>query len=165
MLRTETWTRSILTWCDQIFTAVVLFIFIWSQENIISSLEILLQIIKLNTNGPGQRVFCMLIIYVNITNQSFRQSQHWQKTYLQTECILIAVWSEFVQPTDSKYPTLLLSMPIVYAHGRRLCSNWFWHGSTAISYPQCSLTFMLCSRIWHEPCLHRCREQSLAFHT
>ena len=31
---------------------------------------------------------------------------------------------------------------IVYAHGRRLCSNWVPHGSTTISYPQCSLTFM-----------------------
>ena len=31
---------------------------------------------------------------------------------------------------------------IVYAHGRRLCSNWVRHGSTTISYPQCSLTFM-----------------------
>ena len=55
----------------------------------------------------------------------------------------------------------LLSTPIgvdyvFYAHGRRLCSNWFRHGSTATSYPQCSLTFM------REHCLHRCREQSLA---
>ena len=32
---------------------------------------------------------------------------------------------------------------IDYAHGGRLCSNWFLHGSTTISYPQCSLTFML----------------------
>ena len=31
---------------------------------------------------------------------------------------------------------------IVYAHGRRLCSNWVGHGSTTISYQQCSLTFM-----------------------
>ena len=31
---------------------------------------------------------------------------------------------------------------IVYAHGRRLCSNWVRHESTTISYPQCSLTFM-----------------------
>ena len=31
---------------------------------------------------------------------------------------------------------------IVYAHGRRLCSNWVRHGSVTISYPQCSLTFM-----------------------
>ena len=45
---------------------------------------------------------------------------------------------------------------IVYAHGRRLCSNWFRHGSTTISYPQCSLTFL------RERCLHRCREQSFA---
>ena len=44
----------------------------------------------------------------------------------------------------------------VYAHGRRLCSNSFWHGSTAISYPQCRLTFM------RERCLHRCHEQSFA---
>ena len=42
---------------------------------------------------------------------------------------------------------------IVYAHGRRQCSNWFRQGSTTISYPQCSLTF-LCERY-----LHRCREQ------
>ena len=35
---------------------------------------------------------------------------------------------------------ILLS--IVYAQGRRRCSNWVRHGSTAISYPQCSLTFM-----------------------
>ena len=45
---------------------------------------------------------------------------------------------------------------IVYAHGRRLCSNWFRHGSTTISYPQCSLTFM------RERYLLRCREQSFA---
>ena len=45
---------------------------------------------------------------------------------------------------------------VVYAHGRRLCSNWFRHGSTTISYPQCSLTFL------RERCLHRCREQSFA---
>ena len=32
---------------------------------------------------------------------------------------------------------------IVYAHRRRLCSNWFGHGSTTISNPHCSLTFML----------------------
>ena len=31
---------------------------------------------------------------------------------------------------------------IVYAHGRRLCSNWVRYGSTTISCPQCSLTFM-----------------------
>ena len=31
---------------------------------------------------------------------------------------------------------------VVYAHGRRLCSNWVRHGSITISYPQCSLTFM-----------------------
>ena len=43
---------------------------------------------------------------------------------------------------------------IVYAHGRRLYSNWFGHGSTAIGYPQCSLTFM------RERYLQRCREQS-----
>ena len=41
-------------------------------------------------------------------------------------------------------------------HGRRLCSNWFRHGSTTISYPQCSLTFM------RERYLHRCQEQSFA---
>ena len=45
---------------------------------------------------------------------------------------------------------------IVYAHGRRLCSNRFRHGSTTISYPQCSLTFM------RERYLHRCREQTFA---
>ena len=45
---------------------------------------------------------------------------------------------------------------IVYAHGRRLCSNWFRHGSTTISNPQCILTFM------PERSLHRCHEQSLA---
>ena len=38
---------------------------------------------------------------------------------------------------------------IVYAHGRRLRSNWVRHGSTTISYPQSSLTFM------HERYLHR----------
>ena len=31
---------------------------------------------------------------------------------------------------------------IVYAHGRRLWSNWFRQGSPTISYPQCSLTFL-----------------------
>ena len=45
---------------------------------------------------------------------------------------------------------------IVYAHGRRLCNNKFRHGSTTISYPHCSLTFM------RERYLHRCREQSFA---
>ena len=34
--------------------------------------------------------------------------------------------------------------------------NRFRHGSTTISYPQCSLTFM------RERYLHRCREQSFA---
>ena len=34
--------------------------------------------------------------------------------------------------------------------------NWFRHGSTTTSYPQCSLTFM------RERYLHRCREQSFA---
>ena len=48
------------------------------------------------------------------------------------------------------------SQVIVYAHGHRLCSNRFPHGSTTISYPKCSLTFM------REPYLHRCREQSFA---
>ena len=40
------------------------------------------------------------------------------------------------------------------------CSTgkWFRHGSTIISYPQCSLTFL------HERYLHRCREQSVAIH-
>ena len=41
---------------------------------------------------------------------------------------------------------------IIYAHGRRLCSNWFRHGSTTISYPQCSLTFPRARY------LHRCHE-------
>ena len=45
---------------------------------------------------------------------------------------------------------------IVYAHGRRLCSNRFRHGSTTISYPQCSWTFL------RERYLHRCRGQSFA---
>ena len=31
---------------------------------------------------------------------------------------------------------------VIYAHGRRLYSNWARHGSTTISYPQCSLTSM-----------------------
>ena len=44
----------------------------------------------------------------------------------------------------------------VFAHGRRLCSNWFGHGRTTISYAHCSLTFLL------ERYLHRCREQSFA---
>ena len=45
---------------------------------------------------------------------------------------------------------------IVYANGRRLCSNWFRHGSTTVSYPQYSLNFL------REHCLHGCREQSFA---
>ena len=53
------------------------------------------------------------------------------------------------------YDCTLLPL-IVYAHGRRLCSNWFRYGSTTISYPQWSLTFL------REHCLHRCREQFLA---
>ena len=43
----------------------------------------------------------------------------------------------------------IITVVIVYAHGRRLCSNWVRHGSTTISYPQCSLTFL------HERDLHR----------
>ena len=50
----------------------------------------------------------------------------------------------------------LLTDIIVYAHGRRLCCNWFRHGSTTISYPQCSLTFL------RERYLHRCSEQIFA---
>ena len=50
----------------------------------------------------------------------------------------------------------ILCAVIVYAHGRRLCSNRFRHGSTTISYPQCNLTFM------RKRYLHRCREQSCA---
>ena len=45
---------------------------------------------------------------------------------------------------------------IVYAHGRRLCSNRFRHGSATISYSQCSLTYM------RERYFHRCREHSFA---
>ena len=53
-------------------------------------------------------------------------------------------------------PSLTLKMPFYYVHGRRLCRNRFRHGSTIISYPQCSLTFL------HERYLHKCREQSFA---
>ena len=52
----------------------------------------------------------------------------------------------------TNHPSIL----VVYAHGHRLCSNRFHHGSTTISYPQWSLTFL------RERYLHRCREQSLA---
>ena len=45
---------------------------------------------------------------------------------------------------------------VVYARGRRLCSNWFGHGSATISNPQCSLTFL------RKHYLHRCHEQSFA---
>ena len=41
---------------------------------------------------------------------------------------------------------------IIYVYGRRLCSNWFRHGSTTISNPQCSLTFP------HARYLHRYHE-------
>ena len=51
---------------------------------------------------------------------------------------------------------VVVSLVIVYAHGRRLCRNWFRHRSTTISYQQCSLTFM------RERYLPRCREQSFA---
>ena len=34
------------------------------------------------------------------------------------------------------------ALPIALRSPRRLCSNWVRHGSTTISYPQCSLTFM-----------------------
>ena len=47
-------------------------------------------------------------------------------------------------------------MVIVYAHGRTLYSNRFRHGSTTISYPQCSSTLM------RKRCLRRCRKQSFA---
>ena len=42
----------------------------------------------------------------------------------------------------------ILDYIFVFAHGRRLCSNWVRHGSTTISYPQCSLTFM-CEHYLH----------------
>ena len=45
---------------------------------------------------------------------------------------------------------------VIIVYARRLCSNWFRHGSTTISYPQCSLTFL------RERYLHGYREQSLA---
>ena len=51
---------------------------------------------------------------------------------------------------------LFYTTVIVYTHGHRLCSNWVRHGSTTISYPQCSLTFMC------EHYLHSCHEQSFA---
>ena len=54
------------------------------------------------------------------------------------------------------WPDYVIYSMIVYAHGRRLCSNRFRHGSTTISYPQCSLTFP------RECYLRRCREQSCA---
>ena len=38
----------------------------------------------------------------------------------------------------------------------KIGSNWFRHGSTAIIYPQCSLTIL------RERYLHECREQSFA---
>ena len=44
----------------------------------------------------------------------------------------------------------------ITSYGRRLCSNWFRYGSTTISFPQCSLTFM------HERCLHKCLERSFS---
>ena len=58
------------------------------------------------------------------------------------------VWMQQLYATASPK-----SIGYFYAHGRRLCSNWFRHGSTTISYPpQCSLTFM------RERYLHKCRE-------
>ena len=52
------------------------------------------------------------------------------KHYL--DCYLYAsIWLLFI-----------VILVIVYAHGRRLCSNLVRNGSTTISYPQCSLTFM-----------------------
>ena len=42
----------------------------------------------------------------------------------------------------SDIAVMLQFMADVYTHRRRLCSNWVRHGSTTISYPQCSLTFM-----------------------
>ena len=52
----------------------------------------------------------------------------------------------------------LLSTPtgVDCVDGRSLCSNWFWHGSAAISFSQCSLTVM------REGYLHSCREQPFA---
>ena len=42
---------------------------------------------------------------------------------------------------------------VVYAHGRRLCCNCVRHGSTTISYPKCSLTFMR-ERYLHSSCAY-----------
>ena len=61
-------------------------------------------------------------------------------------------------PKHFHYFCRIMIVFIVYAHGHRLCSNWFRHGSTTISYPQCNLTFL------HEHFLHRCREQSFVIH-
>ena len=67
----------------------------------------------------------------------------------------------YKQPVGKTTPyqcrcNVVASTMIVYAHGRRLCINRFRHGSTTISYPQCSSTF-LCERY-----LQRCREQPFA---
>ena len=63
------------------------------------------------------------------------------------------IYREISGVTENSRVNLVM---IVYAHGRRLCSNRFRHGSTTISYPQCSLTFL------REHYLHRGREQSFA---
>ena len=73
-------------------------------------------------------------------------------TYLQ--CGILTIKHRSGPNSYGRKYFILLSI-IVYAHGRRLCSNWFRHGSTAISYPQCGLTFV------RERYLHRC-EQSFA---
>ena len=84
-------------------------------------------------------------------------------TYAMISCVDLAqygvshvcgLWYKYFLRHKTRYS--LVTKLIVYAHGRRLCSNWFRHGSTTISYPQCSLTFL------RERYLHRCREQSFA---
>ena len=62
----------------------------------------------------------------------------------------VCIWSSAIWSPELQLSIMLPVMfcfVIVYAHGRRLCStcNWVRHGSTTISYPQCSLTFM-CER-------------------
>ena len=56
---------------------------------------------------------------------------------------------------------------IVYAHGRRLCSNWFRHGRTLLLSTPMGVDYVVIGfdmevQLLRERCLHRCREQSFA---
>ena len=83
---------------------------------------------------------------------SFQKDEKLVRQSLVPDGLLIRVLCAFEQCSNvalfccndqtGETPVTCHRMLVVYTHGHRLCSNWVRHGSTTISYPQCSLTFM-----------------------